>query len=204
MTEQEEFILVEEYGWRMGLSNMVRKEFTAWFGSSAWWKQALLWSIVLSFIVVAGAVAEPELGLLMFVLMGSIFMTIATIIASQEFILEEKRTGSAAWVLSKPLSRTAFIVAKLFPNAINLTVSLVFIPGVVVFSLMFLISGGTTSFTFFLGLVPLALWVIFLQFFTICLGTFFDKEGQVMGPPFFLMFLLFQLGPMQYIGELSP
>jgi hypothetical protein len=25
-----------------------------------------------------------------------------------------------------------------------------------------------------------------------------------MGPPFFLMFLLFQLGQMQYIGELSP
>ena len=204
VTEQEEFILVEEYGWRMGLSNMVRKEFTAWFGSSAWWKQALIWSVVLSFIAVTGALAEPALGVLMFVLMGSIFMTIATIIASQEFILEEKRTGSAAWVLSKPLSRTAFIVAKLFPNAINLTVSLVFIPGAVVFSLMFLISGGATPFTFFLGLIPLALWVIFLQFFTICLGTFFEKEGQVMSPPFVMMFLLFQLGPMQYIGELSP
>ena len=204
MTEQEEFILVEEYGWRMGLSNMVRKEFTAWFGSSAWWKQALIWSVVLSFIAVTGALAEPALGVLMFVLMGSIFMTIATIIASQEFILEEKRTGSAAWVLSKPLSRTAFIVAKLFPNAINLTVSLVFIPGAVVFSLMFLISGGATPFTFFLGLIPLALWVIFLQFFTICLGTFFEKEGQGMSPPFVMLFLLFQLGTMQYIGELSP
>ncbi len=204
LSEKEEFVLVEEHGWRMGLSNMVRKEFTAWFGSSAWWKQALIWSVVLSFIVVSGAVAEPDFGLIMFVLMGSIFMTIATIIASQEFILEEKRTGSAAWVLSKPLSRTAFIVAKLFPNALNLIVSLVFIPGVVVFGIMFLLSGGTTSFTFFLGLIPLALWVIFLQFFTICLGTFFEKEGEVMGPPFFMMLLLFQLGPMQYIGELSP
>ncbi|MHA1908339.1 MAG: ABC transporter permease subunit [Candidatus Thorarchaeota archaeon] len=204
MSEQDEFILVEEHGWRMGLSNMVRKEFTAWFGSSAWWKQALIWSVVLSAIVVSGAVVAPEIGLMMFVLMGSILMTIATIIASQEFILEEKRTGSVAWVLSKPLSRTSFIVAKLFPNAINLIVSLVFIPGAVVFSIIFLISGGTTSFTFFLGLVPLALWVIFLQFFTICLGTFFEKEGEVMGPPFFMMILLFQLGQMQYIGELSP
>ena len=204
MSEQEEFILVEEHGWRMGLSNMVRKEFTAWFGSSAWWKQALIWSVVLSAIVVSGAVVAPEIGFLMFVIMGSILMTVATIIASQEFILEEKRTGSAAWVLSKPLSRTSFIVAKLFPNAINLIVSLVFIPGVVVFTIMFLISGGTTSFTFFLALVPMALWVIFLQFFTICLGTFFEKEGEVMGPPFFMMILLFQLGQMQYIGELTP
>ncbi|MHA2323713.1 MAG: hypothetical protein ACXACG_18965, partial [Candidatus Thorarchaeota archaeon] len=65
-------------------------------------------------------------------------------------------------------------------------------------------TGGTAPFTFFLGLVPMALWVIFLQFFTICLGTFFEKEGQVMGPPFFFMFLLFQLGSMQYIGELTP
>jgi len=94
VTEREEFILVEEYGWRMGLSNMVRKEFTAWFGSTAWWKQALIWSIVLSFIVVGGAVAGPEIGLVMFVLMGSIFMTIATIIASQEFILEENWISS--------------------------------------------------------------------------------------------------------------
>ena len=204
MNEQEKFILVEEHGWRMGLANMVRKEFTAWFGSSMWWKQALIWSVVLSFIVASGAFAGPEFGILMFVLMGSILMTIATIIASQEFILEEKRTGSAAWVLSKPLSRTAFIVAKLFPNAINLVVSLVFIPGVVVFLVMFLITGGATPITFFIGLVPLALWVIFLLFFTICLGTFFEKEGEVMGPPFFMMLLMFQFGPMQYIGELSP
>jgi ABC-2 type transport system permease protein len=204
MSEQEQFILVEEHGWRMGLSNMVRKEFTAWFGSSSWWQQALIWSVVLTFIVVGGAVAEPEIGLIMFVLMGTIFMTIATIIESQEFILEEKRTGSAAWVLSKPLSRTAFIVAKLFPNAINLTVSLVLIPGTVVFTIFYIVSGGTAPFTFFLGLIPLALWVIFLQFFTICLGTFFEREGEVMGPPFFLMLLLFQLGPMQYVGELSP
>jgi hypothetical protein len=78
------------------------------------------------------------------------------------------------------------------------------IPGAVVFALVFALTGGTAPFTFFLGLVPMALWVIFLQFFTICLGTFFDKEGEVMGPPFMLMFLLFQLGSMQYIGELSP
>ena len=204
MSEQEGFILVEEQGWRMGLSNMVRKEFTAWFGSSAWWKQALIWSVVLGFIVLSTAATAPEIGLTRFVLMGTIFMTIGTIIASQDFILEEKRTGSAAWVLSKPLSRTAFIVAKLFPNAVNLTVSLVLIPGSVVFAILFVVTGGTAPFTFFLGLVPLALWVIFLLFFTICLGTFFDKEGEVMGPPFFFMLLLFQLGPMQLIGELSP
>jgi ABC-2 type transport system permease protein len=182
MSEQEEFVLVQEQGWRMGLSNMMRKEFTAWFGSSAWWKQALIWTVVLSFVTVGGTISVPGLGLLLFVLMGTLLMTIATIIASQEFILEEKRTGSAAWVLSKPLSRTAFVVAKLFPNAINLVVSLVFIPGAVVFTLVFLVTGGTASFTFFLGLIPMALWVIFLQFFTICLGTFFEKEGEVMGP----------------------
>ena len=68
MSEKEEFILVEEHGWRMGLSNMVRKEFTAWFGSSAWWKQALIWSVVLSSIVVSGAVVAPEIGFFMFVI----------------------------------------------------------------------------------------------------------------------------------------
>ena len=53
---------------------------------------------------------------------------------------------------------------------------------------------------FYASLLILALWHIFLQFLTICLGTFYEKEIQVMGLPFLMMFFGVNLGMNELIG----
>ncbi len=47
----------------------------------------------------------------------------------QDSILGERHSGTAAWVLSKPLRRPAFILAKLIANGLGLLATWVVLPG---------------------------------------------------------------------------
>lgn len=203
MSSKSLFDPVTETGWRMGFSTLLKKELKTWFGTNTWWQQALLWTLIL---VMFGSVGlgDPEAGLFIFYIMATIFPSIAVIIISQERILEEKRSGSAAWVLSKPVSRTAFILAKLIPAALGFSTSMIFIPGVL-FYLVAVSLGSTVSLgLFLLSLVPLMMWQIFLSWLTMCLGTFFDKEGPVMAVPFPFLFIGPSLAQHPIYGPLGP
>lgn len=203
MSNKSAFEPVTETGWRMGFNTLFKKELKTWFGTNAWWQQALLWTLVL---VMFGSVGlgESGAGATIFYLMAMIFPGIPVIIISQERILGEKRSGSAAWVLSKPVSRTGFILAKLIPSAIGFCISMILIPGVLFYVLA--ISLGTTMLLipFLLSLVPLMMWLVFLSWLTMCLATFFDKEGPVMAVPFPFLFIGPNLGLHQIYGPLGP
>ena len=200
---KSDFEPVTETGWRMGFNQLVKKELKTWFGTSAWWQQGLLWTLIL---VMFGSVGlgDPEAGLFIFYMMATIFPSIAIIIISQERILEDKRSGSAEWVLSKPVSRTGFIIAKLLPAALGFIVSMTLIPGIL-FYLVAVAMGTTVPFgTFLVSLVPLMLWQVFLSWLTICLGTFFDNEGPVMAVPFPFLFIGPSLAQHPDFGPFGP
>ena len=43
-----QFQLVNEKGWRRGLGNLLRGEYSSWFKSSRWWKQLILWVSIIN------------------------------------------------------------------------------------------------------------------------------------------------------------
>jgi hypothetical protein len=43
---------VEEKGWRRGLGNLLQGEYSAWFKSSRWWKQILLWFSIINVMMI--------------------------------------------------------------------------------------------------------------------------------------------------------
>ncbi|MHA3964562.1 MAG: hypothetical protein AM325_013590 [Candidatus Thorarchaeota archaeon SMTZ1-45] len=203
MSSKTAFKTVTETGWRMGFSALFGKELKTWFGTNAWWQQALLWSLILVLFGSVG-IGDPEAGVFIFYMMAMIFPGIAVIIISQERILEEKRSGSAAWVLSKPVSRTAFIIAKLVPSALGFCLSMIFIPGII-FYVVATMMGATLLFvTFIISLFPLMLWQLFLSWLTMCLATFFNKEGPVMAVPFPFLFIGPSLAQHPIYGPLGP
>ena len=63
------------------------------------------------------------------------FPAIAVIIIMKDTLVGEKQSGTAAWVLSKPVSRPAFILSKLAANSIGVLATIVILPGVVAFIL---------------------------------------------------------------------
>ena len=203
MTEKELFEPTTEKGWRMGFSALMRKELIAWFGTRTWWQQTLLWSLILGLFGSAG-IQDPEAGIIIFFFMATLFPGIATIIITTEVILEEKRSGSAAWVLSKPVSREAFLLPKFIGLAIAFSVSMVFLPGLVAYLIYFAFGAAPDILLFILSLGPLALWQMFLSYLTLCMGTFLDDTGPVMAVPFAFLFIGINLGQYPPIGPYGP
>jgi ABC-2 type transport system permease protein len=121
------------------------------------------------------------------------------IIILQDAIVGEKQSGTAAWVLSKPVSRPAFIVSKIIPNAIGVLVTMVLIPGAVAYAQIALATGTAIPPLQFIAAQGI-LWLnlIFYLTLTLMLGTLFNHRGPVIG-----LALAFLFG-QQYLVGLVP
>jgi ABC-2 type transport system permease protein len=184
---------VKAGGWRGGFSNLFRKEMGLWWATKRWWKTSLLWLLVLNgllLIVIFSAKTEPDAGnapLLplasqVFFQVASMATAIAATIMTQDAIIGEKQLGTAAWILSKPASREAFVLAKVVAHAIGMVIlagvvrALVFLPEV-----KYTIGAMPSLLPFAAGVGLLALNVLFYQALAFMLGTCFQVRGGVIG-----------------------
>jgi ABC-type transport system involved in multi-copper enzyme maturation permease subunit len=174
------------HGWRMGFANMLAKENAAWWRTRRWWIQAL----VAIFFVVGSTVANHQLGgaeieriasfNTLWVFAG--VLTIAAILLGQDAILGELHSGTAAWVLSKPLRRPAFLLAKLAANGLGLLVTAVFIPGAIAYWYGDLAAGVKLPIAGFAGAMGLVyLSLLFYLTLAMMLATLFRGRGPVLG-----------------------
>ncbi|MGA9532866.1 MAG: ABC transporter permease subunit [Anaerolineales bacterium] len=193
MPTNSELTPVVSRGWSGGLRNMMSAELGRWFGTRTWWSQALIWVLVIDGLLLAifSQEAGPELPEVttMFVLFAGLFPPIAVIISAQDAIVGEKDKGTAAWVLSKPVSRTSFVLSKMIAYSLGILVSLVLIPSIgAFFEMTFLGSGGVELAPFALGVGMLWLYMCFYLLLTLMLGTFFSQRAPVIGIPLALAF----------------
>ena len=102
-------------------------------------------------------------------------------VLGQDSILGERHTGTAAWVLSKPLRRPAFILAKLVGNALGLLVTWIVLPGGIAF-LQFRAYGLELSISGFAAGMGLAyLNLLFFLTLALMLATLFNGRGPGLG-----------------------
>ena len=178
-------IPTRERGWRMGLGNMLAKELAAWYRTRRWWIQCLLW---LSLLNLGGielnnrGSATPAQSGSSFLVMAGFGLSIAAISMAQDSILGEKHSGTAAWVLSKPLWRPAFVLAKLIAIGLGLLVTGIMLPGVVAyFQLTHAGMQGLTLLGFARALGLVALHMLFYLTLALMLATLFNGRGPVLG-----------------------
>jgi len=172
-----------------GFGNMFRKELGQWWGTRTWWVQILIWVLILNGITTIVALTEsmtPEemlaevVGTFLAVGVGAI--GIGTVITVQGAIVGEKELGTAAWVMSKPASRSAFILAKSLAYAIGYWITAMIIPAVI----LILFTGRLIPLPiaigpFLIGLALMALGQLFYLSLTLMLGTFFNSRGPIAG-----------------------
>jgi ABC-type transport system involved in multi-copper enzyme maturation permease subunit len=190
---------VKEKGWRRGLGNLLQGEYSAWFKSSRWWKHFLIWfaiiNVMMAIMVIASA-QEAKNGnegpplLLMYGIFGGLFVSFGVMIIMQQVLVREKRSGTAAWVLSKPVTRTAFVVSRLTINSIAILFTAVIVPGVITYLTLGLFGeyGWLSPFGFTAALVMISLNMFFWLALVLMMGTLSDSSSVVIAVPITLFF----------------
>lgn len=204
MTGNSEFQPVDAHGWRGGLNNLLRLEFGKWWGSNLWWIQTLIWVVVINGILAPivwseDAPGEME-GVMLYAVFSGLFTSIAVVVIMQDAIVGERESGTAAWVLSKPASRTAFVLAKWVASLFGVLITMLVLPGIVAYLQLSLSAGSWLNpLDFLLGLGVLWVFLLYFLSLTLMLGTLFQHRGPVIGIPLALALgqqLLFGMLPI--------
>jgi ABC-2 type transport system permease protein len=187
-------------GWLAGFGNMLSKELGEWFHTRRWLWQLLIWLIIINGLIafmlwvapkIAGEGAPPPEVTGLYYFFSTVVMTgtIGVIILAQDEIIQEKQSGTAAWILSKPAARSAFILTKLLANLFGALIFIVLLPGLVTLGEVFLAAHKVAPLGPFLagaGVILLAL--VFYLSLVILLGVLFESRGPVLGIAFGVMF----------------
>jgi ABC-2 type transport system permease protein len=190
-------------GWLAGFGNMFAKELGEWFHTRRWMWQLLIWLIIINGFVgfmllfipmleakglqTVGtgdtAMIPPEsLGLYWAFPLMVLFGIAGVVILAQDEIIQERQTGTAAWILSKPAARSAFILTKLLSNLFGALIFIVGLPGLVTLGETYLAAHKVVSLVSFLAGTGVAwLALAFYISLTILLGVVAGSRGPVLG-----------------------
>ncbi len=190
-----------------GFGNMFAKELGDWFHTRRWLIQLIVWFVIINVFLAFILFAAPEIdraqgdslpgaddmvrtGLEVFFSFAVTGGIIGVIIIAMDEVVGEKTSGTAAWILSKPLSRVSFVLTKLASDAIGALLFILIIPGIIAYLEIWVASGQLAPVLPYLtGLGISALALLFYLTLTIMLGVLFEGRGPVVGISLGLFFI---------------
>jgi len=186
-----------------GLFNLMNIELQNWFKTRKIFMHVCLWAILLFGLVVIAGINEytANSSVEMFLNFTGVFGAIGVIISAQNVIIGERKNGVTPWLLSKPISRTSYIISKFFGNLSGFFIAMSLIPSLLIFIYISIRSTQLFSFNRLFGFMGFV--IIYFSFYlsiTIMLGSFFRNRGAVAGIPvgiFFAQSLLSGVLPKQ-------
>ena len=117
-------------------------------------------------------------------------------------VVGERRRGTAAWVVSKPVSRGTYILGKIAASVIGVTVSGILIPGLVAYAWLPHVEpyrGFSVPLPglgrFVSALLVVALLSVFIITLTAMLGTFLKRQAPATGIVLIVILFMF-LSPL--------
>ncbi|MEZ4672547.1 MAG: ABC transporter permease subunit [Anaerolineae bacterium] len=209
--------------WRKGFVNMLRKENRDWWRTRRWWLHLILWLLLLNMAVAAplwlqNAEVPPSIklteeqrqqliernsldnrvqdALRTFVDMSAIVVLLGVVIVMQNSVIDEKQTGTGAWVMSKPVARSSFILAKLVANGGALILLAVVVQWILAYIQFSLAKGAAQPIVpYLLSMSLIALNLLFWLTLTLMLGTLFNNRGMVIAIPLAVLFVMLVITP---------
>ena len=208
---------VDERGALRGFANLLRKELATWTRTRSGWVQLVLWLAVLNGLMTlplvfmremfAGEMGSPFTAAMdMFFNLGALVPYAGVVILAHGAIIAERQLGTAAWVLSKPVARSSFVLSKFVAYGIALLVLALALPGLVAYGALSLEAGAPLDAPrFAAGVGMLALGLLWFLALTLMLGTLASARGVVLAVPLVLLVagdMLIMLWPT--LAELGP
>jgi len=204
MTANAELNRTREWQAVRGFGNLFRKENRAWWSTNRWWVNAVLWITILcgltavllfaqNYEVVEAAQTEIDavggvdaytvmISTDVFFQFGVSVLSIGTVVLMLDSIIGERQSGETAWLLSKPVSRRAYILSKLSANLLAVLILIIGTPSLVGYALFSIRMGGAIEPAPFLaGVGLMTVHVVFYLTLVIMLGTFFKSRGPILG-----------------------
>lgn len=180
--------------WYQGLNNLFRAELSRWFEKKSFFVRLLIWCCftngmaILIWLQASNAGTES---IFVFGIFAGFTSSIGITIITQESIVGEIKSGAASWILSKPISRKSYILAKWIGNSIGATISMTLAPTFLFYILYFLFTGKLLNLGKFIPVVVvLSLNMLFFLTFTLMMGSFQRNSSLVIGVP--IAFYIFQ------------
>ena len=205
MAANSAFERVSGRGWLHGFGNLLGHELARWWKTRMWWIQCLIWAILT--VALLNLWGEPDRGftVMMFGQLTGIFQAVGVVIIMQGALVGEKIDGQAAWILSKPATRPAYILSKLIAYGLGMLVTMVLLSGVILYT-AWLIQGitlpGPIHFLKALGVISLShLWYLTL---TLMLAVLFSNRIVILGFSGGLLALSDNLARYTPVGVLLP
>ena len=210
MSEHSVLQRVKGDAWLGGFANLLRHESSRWWRTRRWWVQSLIWFVVLNGILVLSLWIVPAVGPgeatagdveaswetnargeqaaaegfgALLLLMG-ILPVFGVLTLTQGAIVGEKQSGTAAWILSGPVSRPAFVLSKLIAHGTGCLVTMVVLQGLIAYVQMSLnMRRWLPPLPMIAALSVHALHLLFYLALTLMLGTLFSSRGPVLAIP---------------------
>jgi ABC-2 type transport system permease protein len=217
MAKNSEFEQIKTRGNLDGFANLLHKENRLWWRTSRWWVQILIWLAITNGILfmVIGIAPKMEnqtgqtsntqsaqgsggtngaqeslaiLGLTVFLKMAGIAIAIGVVVLAQDTLIGEKQSGTAAWVLSKPASRSAFILSKAISSALGILITMAVVQGGCAYLLLYLVTGKVFPVMPYAGAIGmLYLSLLFWLTLSIMLSALSNSRGIAIGIPLLLI-----------------
>ena len=153
-----------------------------------------------------GTEVELPEGLTIYTIFASVFVAIGVIIGLQGAVLGERRSGTAQWVLSGPVSRSSFVLSKLLSHSLGFLIVALAVPAVIAFFELRLLGRYEVSAANVAGAAGLIyLHLFFYISLSLMTSTIFRHWGPAVAVPMAVLFgqsmVMSMLGP---IGAFLP
>jgi ABC-2 type transport system permease protein len=193
---------LNEPGWRRGFANLLRNENRMWWGTRKWLIHLLLWLILLNGLILLVGLTEGretnnpvpiyQTLIQVFFQVGALATAIGMVTTAQGAIVREKQLGTAAWVLSKPVSRSAFVLAKFAAYAVGFLCLATLVPSAIFYGeSLFLAARAPQLAGFLAGVGIMVIHTLFYLALTLLLGTLFNTRGPISGIAMGVLFVGF-------------
>ena len=182
--------------WRRGFAPIAARELRRWLATRRGVIHLVLWSgllgglLAMALFVIPEAMPEEDAmsladrldaGRQFFFGAGAIATAIGAVVVLQDALLEDKTAGTVELVLSKPLSRTAYVLGRLLPNLAAFLIAMIAVPAAIGYGLFALADPAVSGADYASGVALLALNLLFYATLAMMLGALLRSRGPYLG-----------------------